>query len=302
MNTYVLFARLCNAGFALLFALTAPALSQVRNSPGAPLDITPKNQTTTNPSFDCRAARNSIERAICADVTLSEWDSRMGQLFLQALRIAKDRQALLQGQRLWLAQRDSTCTAVEDTEIWSCLLETTKSRATALARIAASPIEAAPMPQASAAPYATQRSNSESSSNSLAENPAQSISAKPPPSGTMSEDHTLKYLVVFLALAFGVPTALTISKNMHRRRLLAAEKERLEATYDEEVAARILAHEVWQGMTDAQLIESRGNPSDVGLEIIREKRRETWKYHQIGRNRFRERIYLENGVVIGWKN
>ena len=75
----------------------------------------------------------------------------------------------------------------------------------------------------------------------------------------------------------------------------------LVAKYGQEAAARILAHEVWQGMTGEQLVEARGHPSDVGREIIRDKIRETWKYQQIGKNRFRRRINLENGVVIGWK-
>ena len=28
----------------------------------------------------------------------------------------------------------------------------------------------------------------------------------------------------------------------------------------------------------------------------------TWKYGRIGKNRFRERIFVENGIVVGWKD
>jgi hypothetical protein len=64
----------------------------------------------------------------------------------------------------------------------------------------------------------------------------------------------------------------------------------------------IIARQVWQGMTDEQLTDSWGNPVDIGREIVRTKIKETWKYGQTGKNRFRNRVYLENGIVIGWKN
>lgn len=38
----------------------------------------------TGPSFDCRSAATSIERAICKDPTLAESDYRMGQQLQQS--------------------------------------------------------------------------------------------------------------------------------------------------------------------------------------------------------------------------
>jgi hypothetical protein len=87
-----------------------------------------------------------------------------------------------------------------------------------------------------------------------------------------------------------------------QRERFEAHVQRLVHLYGEERASRILAHQVWQGMTEAQLLESRGTPMDVDHEIIRERTRKTWKYGQVGKNRFKERVYLENGIVIGWKN
>src|SRR6266480_1846853 len=58
------------------------------------------------PRFECRLARTATERTICADAILSEWDARMGQVLQQAVRRSKDNPSLLEGQRLWLAQRD----------------------------------------------------------------------------------------------------------------------------------------------------------------------------------------------------
>jgi hypothetical protein len=64
---------------------------------------------------------------------------------------------------------------------------------------------------------------------------------------------------------------------------------------------RRLAHSIWQGMTDEQLLESWGGPADKDYEIKKATTKETWKYGQTGRNRFSNRVFLENGVVIGWK-
>ena len=49
------------------------------------------------------------------------------------------------------------------------------------------------------------------------------------------------------------------------------------------------------------LEESRGEPVDLEKECLRAKTKQTWKYNQVGVNRYKERIYLENHVVVGWK-
>src|SRR5947207_778630 len=66
----------------------------------------------TLPSFERRLARTATERTMRADATLSEWDARMGQALQQAVRRSKDNPSLLEGQRLWLAQRDKRCGAL----------------------------------------------------------------------------------------------------------------------------------------------------------------------------------------------
>ncbi len=100
-----------------------------------------------------------------------------------------------------------------------------------------------------------------------------------------------------LLLVFILGTAVAVRAYKAIRR-----KQHLVAKYGEEIAARIIARNVWQGMTEEQLTESRGAPVDIGREVIRAKIKETWKYGQTGRNRFSERVYLENGIVIGWKS
>jgi len=68
-----------------------------------------------------------------------------------------------------------------------------------------------------------------------------------------------------------------------------------------EVAKAIMRRRIWQGMTADQLVDSRGRPVEIGQEIKKQMTRETFKYDQTGRNQFRTRVYVENGVVVGWK-
>jgi stress response protein SCP2 len=68
-----------------------------------------------------------------------------------------------------------------------------------------------------------------------------------------------------------------------------------------DVLTRIMNRELWMGQTKTQLLDSRGNPADRDQKIMATKTRETWKYHQIGANRFKLKITLENDVVVGWE-
>ncbi|MDB5607089.1 MAG: hypothetical protein JWP25_3989 [Bradyrhizobium sp.] len=114
-------------------------------APPIPSDaIRRPTQTRLTPSFDCRAAASSIERAICSDDELSGWDARMGQAFQQALRLQKDIQPLLESQRRWISLRDRTCGSTPEIPM-SCLLEMTKQRASALSEI--TPTDASAVPQ-----------------------------------------------------------------------------------------------------------------------------------------------------------
>jgi uncharacterized protein YecT (DUF1311 family) len=333
MSFLIFSARPLFVVFVLLVSLSETAISQDQNSlarrcfsitdvneridcleaGGASSEAVPPpganaaRQPRVNPSFDCRAARGSIARAICGDATLSEWDFRMGQAFQQSLRLAKDRQAFLEGQRLWLVQRDSSCGSVADSAVWSCLLEMTKSRAAALEKAAATLVEVAPTVQASPTPAvpAMPQSRTQSALNE----PTNNRSPTPPPaaqnvpstsvsSGDKSSgvgDTGSGSLLLLIVFGFGLVIALSMFSAIRRKRHLIAK-------YGHEIAAKIIAHQVWQGMTEEQLTDSWGSPVDVGREIIRTKVKETWKYGQTGKNRFRNRVYLENGIVIGWKN
>ncbi len=70
--------------------------------------------------------------------------------------------------------------------------------------------------------------------------------------------------------------------------------------HDEEIVNRIMGKIIWQGQTSEQLIDSLGNPLDIDEKILKTKKKEIWKYHSDGRNRFRLRITLEQDLVVGW--
>jgi hypothetical protein len=241
----------------------------------------------------------------------------MGQFFQQALKKVRDNRSLVESQRLWLAERDSRCGALADTAIWSCLLEMTKLRTAALSQVTpgfgdASAAQTSPAPVTSTTLQSRTEFTSNSASSGVVGPLASQTSQNDRSTDVSSQGLAFSFAVSLVVFALGLTITLSVFNGMrHKRRmaeeqqlledLRAAEENRLVVKYGEEIAARILAHEVWQGMTAEQLTESWGNPADVGREIIRARIKETWKYQQTGRNRFSNRVYLENGIVIGWK-
>lgn len=70
-----------------------------------------------------------------------------------------------------------------------------------------------------------------------------------------------------------------------------------------DAAARIVEGSLWQGATADMVREIHGMPADTETKVLRDVRSEVWKYERVGKsNRFRLRVYLENGVVIGWQS
>lgn len=72
--------------------------------------------------------------------------------------------------------------------------------------------------------------------------------------------------------------------------------------YGRDVGLKILARSVWQGMSAEQLTDSWGPPVDRDTTVYKTKTKQTWKYNQTGKNRFKDRIFLEDGEVVGWKD
>jgi hypothetical protein len=106
-------------------------------------------------------------------------------------------------------------------------------------------------------------------------------------------------LTVFIVLAVvGVIVALVLlgrlSINRRRNSLLAKYG-------DPKLVDALMRGSIWQGQTAEQLVDSLGPPPGVDRKVYKNKTKETWKYGQTGRNRFRLRVTVENNEVVGWE-
>jgi hypothetical protein len=79
-------------------------------------------------------------------------------------------------------------------------------------------------------------------------------------------------------------------------------REYLLAKYgSQDIVDRIMKKLVWQGMSQDQLLDSWGRPAAKDQNIYKTKVAETFKYNQYGKNRFHNRVRVENGFVVGWE-
>jgi hypothetical protein len=102
--------------------------------------------------------------------------------------------------------------------------------------------------------------------------------------------------VVLWAITVGVAFALH-RVHAHRQATLG----RLIRKYnDYDIANCIFRREIWEGQTEAQLLDSLGTPIGVDYGLLGAKKREIWKYRPRGANHYRLRITLENGSVTEW--
>lgn len=69
-----------------------------------------------------------------------------------------------------------------------------------------------------------------------------------------------------------------------------------------EIADAIIARRIWQGMSSEHLMESWGEAEDMDEKVYKTKTTQIWKYGNTGKNRYSQRVYLENGIVVGWQN
>lgn len=110
-------------------------------------------------------------------------------------------------------------------------------------------------------------------------------------------------IVLFISLVVVGVVVLFSNRRAEQARALAAERQRyLTACYGPENAGRLMRGMFWQGMTRDMLIASRGHPVDIDQVVMKTRFREVFKYHQIGVNRFRLRVTLDNGIVVGWED
>jgi hypothetical protein len=101
-------------------------------------------------------------------------------------------------------------------------------------------------------------------------------------------------VLIFLVIAIAVWALISSYLKKKRREALLGKYG------DEQIADMIMKRMFWQGQTAEQLLDSLGTPVDVDKKVLKTKAKEIWKYHQTGKGRYRLRITLENGGVVGW--
>jgi len=120
--------------------------------------------------------------------------------------------------------------------------------------------------------------------------------------------------IAILIIGGVVVASLLAVKAIHRRMEAKREEARRAAEFraryeyltakypnDDSVVAMIMLGQVWKGMSKEQLLDSMGHPADVGVDVRKNMRVETYKYGHTGKNRFLQRVMLEDGTVVGWK-
>jgi membrane protein implicated in regulation of membrane protease activity len=109
----------------------------------------------------------------------------------------------------------------------------------------------------------------------------------------------LAFAVAGVLLFAWAVAAIRTQREIERQRL-AERRADLNMRFGAETATRILAGDIWLGQTEEQLRESLGDPVDLDEKVLKTKTKNVWKYDQVGVNRFKTRVTIENGVVTGW--
>ncbi|SHM12489.1 hypothetical protein [Phytopseudomonas punonensis] len=90
---------------------------------------------------------------------------------------------------------------------------------------------------------------------------------------------------------------------LYRYRKRANRLKYLRSRYgDEATVQAIFNGNIWDGMTQSQLIDSISAPSAIDQKYLKTKMREVWKYRLQGKNRYGLRITIDDSVVNGWES
>lgn len=101
-------------------------------------------------------------------------------------------------------------------------------------------------------------------------------------------------IAIVVGLVLVLVIALVIGMNAARRLSLLARYN------DHKAVDMIMSRRIWEGMTSEQLIESWGRPAEVDERVLKTKVAHVYKYGRTGKTGFRERVKLDDGIVVGW--
>ena len=103
--------------------------------------------------------------------------------------------------------------------------------------------------------------------------------------------------ITIIIVGVVVILAIVVFIGLNARRRL-----KLMAKYNDQHAVdMIMSKRIWEGMTEAQLIEAWGRPAEVDERVLKTKIAHVYKYNRSGKASFRDKVKLDDGVVIGWE-
>lgn len=84
--------------------------------------------------------------------------------------------------------------------------------------------------------------------------------------------------------------------------LNARRRLKLLAKYNDQHAVdMIMSRRIWEGMTEAQLLDAWGRPAEIDERVLKTKTAHVYKYNRSGKASFKDKVKLDDGVVIGWE-
>jgi hypothetical protein len=109
-------------------------------------------------------------------------------------------------------------------------------------------------------------------------------------------------VITVLVVGAGIFVAIQILSARAKAKALQERTAYLLNKYrNQSIVDAILSRQIWEDQTEEQLMDSLGRPVEVDDKVLKTKTKQVWKYGQTGVGRFRTRITLENGRVVGWE-
>jgi len=107
----------------------------------------------------------------------------------------------------------------------------------------------------------------------------------------------MEWIVAVLLLLVAAGVLVFVARGLAKNSRYA----KLMAKYgDEKLVHALVTQTIWQGMTIDQLKDSWGEPVAIEQKVMKTKVREIYKYKPLGKNRFRDKVTLEDGIITGW--
>jgi hypothetical protein len=112
---------------------------------------------------------------------------------------------------------------------------------------------------------------------------------------------------ILMLVAAAVSYVFQSNSRKEAARRKAAEEERrvhlVQRKYSgSPYASDIAAGLVRQGMTYGMVLDAWGQPASVDRKVLKTKTKEVLKYNPGPRRTFGNKVFLEDGIVVGWES